>query len=104
MVILSLPLEYLALGLLVFLLIINSFFYTSTAVIKGGINMKQPVRQVPGNTFAVLEDENGVKTRIPASTGEWEKPPTSSTIAKENTQKPGKWNKGKVRCFFRALV
>ena len=66
--------------------------------------MKQPVKQVPGNTFAVFEDENAITTRLPAGTGEWKKPPTNSTIVKENTQKPGKWNTGKVRCFVGVLV
>ena len=50
-----------------------------------------------GTNFKVFcDDDPGVQSSIPPSTGEWQMPPTEPIIKKENTQKPGKWTNAKV--------
>ena len=47
--------------------------------------------------FVIFSDDNPNQGRsLPAAAGEWQEPPTSSVITRENTQKPGKWTNNKA--------
>lgn len=51
-----------------------------------------------GNGFAIFQDNApvGPSSTLPPSVGEWQAPPIVPVITRENTQKPGQWNKVKV--------
>ena len=71
-----------------------NFFVTETS--KTGLKSLQKGNKTNGSAFAVYKDVTAPSSRLPSATGEWKQPPTNSKIVKENTQKPGQWNKGKV--------
>lgn len=50
-----------------------------------------------GSKFQVFCDENAEPSVIPKQTGEWNQLGARNVVKKENEQKPGPWNKSKVR-------
>lgn len=66
---------------------------------KGGIGVAMPTSNSASNGFKIFCDEEpGIQSSLPPSTGEWQMPPTEPVIKRENTQKPGKWTDAKVQC------
>lgn len=56
-----------------------------------------PTSNSASNGFKIFCDEDpGIQSSLPPSTGEWQMPPTEPVIKRENTQKPGKWTDAKV--------
>ena len=57
-----------------------------------------PTSNSASNGFKIFCDEDpGIQSSLPPSTGEWQMPPTEPVIKRENTQKPGKWTDAKVQ-------
>ena len=56
-----------------------------------------PTSNSASNGFKIFCDEEpGIQSSLPPSTGEWQMPPTEPVIKRENIQKPGKWTDAKV--------
>lgn len=65
---------------------------------KGGIGVAMPTSNSAGNGFKIFcDDDPGIQSSLPPSTGEWQMPPTEAVIKRENTRKPGKWTEAKVQ-------
>ncbi|XP_027036615.1 mitotic checkpoint serine/threonine-protein kinase BUB1-like [Pocillopora damicornis] len=77
----------------------------ATLTKKTGIRGTVTTSNTSNNGFKIFcDNEPGMQSSLPPSTGEWQMPPTEPIIKKENTQKPGKWTDAKVSQKHRASV